>query len=119
MTSVSEPQRLVAQQIVFTPNPVRSRQRPLELRIRVLDTRGYVVRDALVFARSTPLLTSAPGEQQTARDGWVRLRMTLHADFPLGGGRSVQFFVRVRKPSDDLLAGVSSRRLVQVATARS
>jgi len=118
VTSVSEPQRLVAQQIVFTPNPVRSRQRPLELRVRVLDTRGYVVRDALVFARSTPLLTSAPGEQRTARDGWVRLRMTLHADFPLGGGRSVQFFVRVRKPSDDLLAGVSSRRLVQVATAR-
>jgi hypothetical protein len=119
VTSVSEPQRLVAQQIVFTPNPVRSRQRPLELRIRVLDTRGYVVRDALVFARSTPLLTSAPGEQRTARDGWVRLRMTLHADFPLGGGRSVQFFVRVRKPADDLLAGVSSRRLVQVATAGS
>ncbi|MGB8351314.1 MAG: hypothetical protein WCE47_12870, partial [Gaiella sp.] len=73
VTSVSEPQRLVAQQIVFTPNPVRSRQRPLELRVRVLDTRGYVVRDALVFARSTPLLTSAPGEQRTARDGWVRL----------------------------------------------
>ena len=119
VTSVSEPQRLVAQQLVFTPNPVRSRKRPLELRIRVLDTRGYVVRDALVFARSTPLLTSAPGEQRTARDGWVRLRMTLHADFPLGGGRSVQFFVRVRKPSDDLLAGVSSRRLVQVATAGS
>ena len=66
VTSVSEPQRLVAQQIVFTPNPVRSRQRPLELRVRVLDTRGYVVRDALVFARSTPLLTSAPGEQRTA-----------------------------------------------------
>jgi hypothetical protein len=116
VTSVSEPQRLVAQQILFTPNPVRSRQRPLELRIRVLDTRGYVVRDALVFARSTPLLTSAPGEQRTARDGWVRLRMTLHADFPLGG-QSVQFFVRVRKPSDDLLTGVSNRRLVQVATS--
>jgi hypothetical protein len=117
VTSVSEPERLVAQEIVFTPNPVRSRQRPLDLRIRVLDTRGYVVRDALVFARSTPLLTSAPGEQRTARDGWVRLRMTLHADFPLGGDRSVQFFVRVRKATDPLLAGVSSRRLVQVATS--
>ena len=116
VTSVSEPERLVAEQIVFTPNPVRSRERPLELRVRVLDTRGYVVRDALVFARSTPLVTSAPGEQRSARDGWARLRMTPRADFPLGG-RSVQFFVRVRKPTDDLLTGVSNRRLVQVATA--
>jgi hypothetical protein len=117
VTSVSEPERLVAQQIVFTPNPVRSRERQLLLRVRVLDTRGYVVRDALVFARSTPLVTSAPGEQKSARDGWASLRMTPRASFPLGGGRSVQFFVRVRKPSDDLLAGVSNRRLVQVATA--
>jgi hypothetical protein len=117
VTSVSEPQRLVAQQIVFTPNPVRSRERQLLLRVRVLDTRGYVVRDALVFARSTPLVTSAAGEQRSARDGWASLRMTPRASFPLGGGRSVQFFVRVRKPTDDLLAGVSNRRLVQVATA--
>jgi hypothetical protein len=117
VTSVSLPERLVATQILFTPNPVRSRARPLELRVRVFDTRGYVVRDAVVFARSTPLLTSAPGEQTSGRDGWARLRMTLHADFPLGGGRNVQFWVRVRKPSDELLAGVSNRRLVQVATA--
>ncbi len=119
VTSVSEPERLVAEQIVFTPSPVRSRERPLELRVRVLDTRGYVVRDALVFARSTPIVTSAPGEQRSAQDGWARLRMTPRADFPLGGGRSVQFFVRVRKPTDDLLTGVSNRRLVQVATAGS
>jgi hypothetical protein len=117
VTSVSEPERLVAEQIVFTPNPVRSRKLPLELRVRVLDTRGYVVRDALVFARSTPLVTSAPGEQRSAQDGWARLRMTPRASFPLEGGRSVQFFVRVRKSTDDLLAGVSNRRLVQVATA--
>ena len=72
---------------------------------------------ALDFARSTPLLTSAPGEQPTARDGWVRLRMTPDADFPLADGHSVQFWLRVRKASDELLAGVSNRRLVQVATA--
>jgi len=117
VTSVSSPERLVAEQVVFTPNPVRSRTRPIDLRIRVLDTRGYVVRDALVFARSTPLLTSSPGEQRSGRDGWTRLSMKPRADFPLGGGRNVQFFIRVRKPGDDLLTGVSSRRLVQVATA--
>jgi hypothetical protein len=118
VTSVSLPERLIVGEFVFTPSPVRSRERPLELRVRVVDTRGYVVRDALVFARATPLLTSPPGEQRTGRDGWVRLRMTPRPDFPLQDGRSVQFWIRTRKQGDDVLAGVSNRRLVQVATAR-
>jgi hypothetical protein len=117
VSSVSPPERLLAGDVVFTPNPVRSRSAGLELRVRVLDTRGYVVRDALVFARSTPLLTSAPGELRTGRDGWVRFKMTLAADFPLGGGQNVQFWIRARKQTDELLEGVSNRRLVQVATA--
>ena len=86
------------------------------LRVRVVDTRGYAVRDALVFARSTPLLTSSPGEVRSGRDGWTTLRMTPQAAFPLNG-KSVQFWIRVRKASDELLAGVSNRRLVQVSTA--
>ncbi len=117
VTSVAPPERLVIDGVEFTPNPVRSRERALVLRVHVVDTRRYVVRGALVFARSTPLLTSAPGEQPTARDGWVRLRMTPDADFPLADAHSVQFWLRVRKASDELLAGVSNRRLVQVATA--
>ena len=117
VTSVSEPERLIVGEVEFTPNPVRSRERPLELRVRVVDTRGYVVRDALVFTRSTPLVTSQPGEQRSGRDGWARLRMTPEADFPLAKGHNVQFWLRVRKQSDELLAGVSNRRLVQVATA--
>jgi hypothetical protein len=117
VTSVSLPERLVVGEVEFTPNPVRSRQRPLELHVRVVDSRGYVVRDALVFARPTPLLTSAPGEQRSGRDGVARLRMRPTANFPLNDDRNVQFFVRVRKASDPLLAGVSNRRIVQVATA--
>jgi hypothetical protein len=39
------------------------------------------------------------------------------ADFPLRDGVNVQFWVRARKQTDPLLAGVSNRRLVQVATA--
>ena len=52
---------------------------------------------------------------RTGRDGWARLQLTPAADFPLDGS-SVQFWIRVRKQSDPLLAGVSNRRLVQVAT---
>jgi hypothetical protein len=117
VTSVSPPQRLVAGAVDFVPDTVRSRARPFVLRVRVLDTRGYAVRDALVFVRSTPLVTSSTGEVRTGRDGWARVRVTPQADFPLNR-KSVQFFVRVRKQSDELLEGVSNRRLVQVATAR-
>jgi hypothetical protein len=116
VTSVSPPERLVAGAFAFTPETVRSRERPIVLRVRVVDTRGYAVRDALVFVRSTPLVTSSPGEVRTGRDGWARVLITPRADFPLDG-KSVQFFVRVRKQGEALLAGVSTRRLVQVATA--
>ena len=116
VTSVSSPDRLIAAEIDFVPDTVRSRQRPIVLRVRVLDTRGYAVRDALVFARATPLVTTSSGEVRTDRDGWARLQLSPHASFPLDG-RSVQFWIRVRKERDALLAGVSNRRLVQVSTA--
>ena len=116
VTSVSPPQRLVAGAIDFVPDTVRSRTRPFVLRVRVLDTRGFAIRDALVFVRSTPLVTSSPGEVRTGRDGWASVQLRPRASFPLG--TRVQFFIRVRKQSDQLLEGVSNRRLVQVATAR-
>jgi hypothetical protein len=118
VTSVSLPVRLVINGVSFRPNPVRTRRSTLELRVHVVDTRGYVVRDAMIFGRSTPLLTSPAGEQRTAMDGWAVLRMVPKASFPLRTGYNVQFFLRARKPGGNLLAGVSTRRLVQVRTAR-
>jgi hypothetical protein len=116
--SVSLPARLVIDGIRFAPNPVRSRQTTIELRVHVSDTRGYYVRDVLVFARSTPLVTTAGGEQRTGQDGWATIRLAPRANFPIRRGYNVQFFVRARKDGDNILAGVSTRRLVQVRTAR-
>ena len=118
VTSVSLPDRLVVDNVAFAPNPVRSRSSAIQLRVHVVDTRGYVVRDAFVYARSTPLVTKGPSDQPTGQDGWVTLALVPRADFPLRNGHSVQFFVRARKANENLLAGVSSRRLVQVRTAR-
>ena len=118
VTSVSLPARLIVDSVAFTPNPVRTRRTTLTLRVHVVDTRGYVVRDALIFGRSTPILTSSAGEQRTGTDGWATLTMTPRVDFPLRNGHNVQFFVRARKQGDNVLAGISTRRLVQVRTAR-
>jgi hypothetical protein len=116
VTSVSLPVRLVIDGVSFRPNPVRTRRTTLELRVHVVDTRGFIVRNAMIFGRSTPGLTSPAGEQRTAMDGWAVLRMVPKASFPLRTGYNVQFFVRARKPGGSLLAGVSTRRLVQVRT---
>lgn len=114
--SVELPARLIIDGFRFNPNPVRSRQVTITMRVHVSDTRGFAVRGALVFVRSTPLLTTTPAEQATRLNGWVTFRITPFASFPLRTGYNVQFFVRARKAGDNVLAGVSTRRLVQVRT---
>jgi len=120
--SVSLPNRLVIDDVRFSPNPVRSRTRPFTIRVHVNDTRGFVVRGALVFARSTPLVTTAPPEQATQLDGWVTLQTTPRRPqpgliFPLRRGLNVQFYVQARKAGERLLFGVTGTRLTQVHTA--
>jgi hypothetical protein len=117
VSSVSLPDRLIIDRVSFSPNPVRSRAGTITARFRVSDTRGNVVRGALVFVRSVPLLTSTPPEQATQQDGTVTFAIQPTARFPLRNGLNVQFFIRARKLGENPLAGVSTRRLVQVRTA--
>ena len=116
VTSVPSNQRLVVDRVDFSPNPVRSREGVITIRIKVKDTRGYVVRDALVFVRSTPVVTNTPETQRTGQDGWVQYGVRPEADFPLRDGYNVQFFVKAYRAGDPVLAGVAGNRLVQVAT---
>jgi len=120
--SVALPARLVIDQVHFSPNPVRSRSRTITVRVHVSDTRGFYIRGALVFLRSTPLLTTVPPETPTAADGWVTLRTKPRAPraglvFPLRSGLNVQFYVQARKAGESVVAGVTATRLVQVRTA--
>ena len=113
VTSVPSDQRLVVDQVQFSPSPVRSRTDPITVRVKVKDTRGYVVRDALVFLRSTPLVTKNAQNQKTGQDGWLQLTVTPERDFPeLRPAYSVQFFVKVFRQGDPDLAGVAGYRLV-------
>ena len=121
--NVSLPTKLVIDEYAFSPNPVRSRTRPFTVRVHVSDTRGFVVRGAVVFIRSTPLLTTTPPETPTGVDGWVTVSVRPLPSrpflvFPLRAGVNVQFFLRARKPGERVLFGVTGYRLVQVRTAR-
>jgi hypothetical protein len=115
--SVPSNHRLVVSRVSFAPNPVTSRRRALTVRVRVVDTRGYLVRDVLVFVRSTPRVTSG-GRLVTAMDGWATFRLQPLGTFPLRKQGNVQFFVKAYRSGDPALAGVAGYRLVQVRTAR-
>jgi hypothetical protein len=115
VTSVSSPQRLVVSEVRFSPSPVRSRN-PFEARFRVSDTRGYVVRGALVYMIGIPYnRVAVVPEQETGTDGYVTFSVQPTAQFPLVPGGALVVFVRARRPGENLLAGVSTRRLVQAS----
>jgi hypothetical protein len=119
VTSVGEGQRLVITDVQFSPNPVRVfANAPISVRVKVKDRRGFAVRGALVFVRSTPEVTSTPPEQLTQQDGWVTLTTVPQADFPRDPAYNVQVFVRASRPGEDPLAGISTRRLVQFGLSR-
>ena len=114
VTSVSSPQRLIVSGVEFQPSVVRSRD-PFTARFRVTDTRGFVVRGALVYTIGLPYgrIANVP-EQASGTDGWVAFQVQPTARLPLVNGGALVVFVRARKPGENLLAGVSTRRLVQV-----
>jgi hypothetical protein len=119
VTSVPPNESLVVDQAVFGTNPLRSRTEPFQVRIKVKDSRGFVVRDALVFFRSTPLVTQNAQDQRTGQDGWLTLTVTPERDFPeLRNDYNLQFYVKAYRQGDPVLAGVAGTRLVQVPLAR-
>lgn len=118
VSEVPKDERLIVDKVTFNPNPVSSRNVPIEIRVRVKDTRGYAVRDAYVFVRSTPILTSTPTDAQTGTDGWITYFVTPRSDFPLKTGYSVQFYVKAYRKGDKSLEGIYGSRLVQVATVK-
>ncbi len=115
-SSVPNDQRLVVSQVVFSPNPVASRRGTLTVRVRVNDTRGYLVRDVVVFVRSTPRVTSG-SRLLTGTDGWMTTQLQPLRSFPLRKGGHVQFFIKASRSGDPALGGIAGYRLVQVRTA--
>jgi hypothetical protein len=109
-------ERLTVDRVVFNPNPVTSRNVPIRVTITVKDTKGRLVQGALVFIRSTPIVSSTPTDAPTGGDGTVSYSIQPRSDFPIKNGFSVQFFVKAYRQGDPTLAGISGTRLVQVAT---
>jgi Ig domain of plant-specific actin-binding protein len=115
VSQVSLPNRLIVDGVKFAPTVLTSRA-PAVARFHVSDTRGFSIQGALVYALGLPYgwMRNSP-EVATDTTGWATITISPTANMPLRPPGALVIFVRARKAGDDLLAGVSTRRLVQVS----
>ncbi len=119
--SVTSPARLVVDRQTASPSaiPPASGQ-DVVVRYRVSDTCGQPVQGALVYAAAVPFgQLATPPEAATGPTGLVSLTFRTRSGFPLSPSqRNVAIFVRARKPGEDLLTGISARRLFAIPISR-
>jgi len=114
ITTISLPNRLVIDGQQYSTNPLHTRN-AFVVRFHVSDTRGFSIQGAMVYALGLPYSWTANApEATTDSHGWASITMRPSALMPLTKSGALVIFVRARKPGDNLLAGVSTRRLVQV-----
>ncbi len=115
VTDVTLPNQLILSASEFSPSVLRSRD-PFTARFRIMDTEGHFVSGAEVFLSAIPFGRVAPaGTRVSDANGWATFTLRPTAKFPLVKGYLITIFARATKPGDDLLAGVSARRLVSVS----
>lgn len=114
--SVQDTDRLTIAQITYKPSVTSHGHQPLQATIRVVDENGYDVAGALVYVLGTPYswLGKVP-EAPTGTNGRVTVTLTPTRAAPRRG--AVLLFIRGRTPQGNLLAGSSTRRLVQFKLA--
>jgi hypothetical protein len=112
VSAITSPARLIIDGMT-APSIVTRQTQTLVVRFHVSSTCGGSVAGALVYVTATPYNQfSIPAEQMTGSDGWVQVSMQRLAGFPISGRQQlIALFVRARKAGENLLAGISTRRL--------
>jgi hypothetical protein len=99
-----------------SPSVVHRGAQQIILRYHVSACGGRSVQGALVYGTAVPFAQlSIPGEQATGPDGFAELDFRTLAGFPASPHQQLlAIFVRARKSGEDLLGGISTRRLFSV-----
>ena len=113
IANVALPNRLVIDGQQISPGVVGRSTPSITLRFHVV-CKGKPVQGALVYGDAVPFNQfSTPAEQPTGADGWATITMNRAAGFPAASRQALLvIFARARKQGEDILAGVSTRRLV-------
>ena len=113
IAGISPPAQLNIDQFQVSPSPVTFGTRLLTGRFHV-SACGGSVQGALVYVTAVPYnMFVVPAEATTGADGWASLEFKALAGFPVSQKQQLLvMFVRARKSGEDVLAGISNRRLV-------
>jgi hypothetical protein len=116
VSDVSGPARLLITQFEANPHVITGRLQSFSVRVHVSTTCGTAVQGAQVFAIAVPYHQfSVPGRATTDANGDVTLQFDRLGGFPAAQKqRLLVLFVRASKPGQNVLAGVSTRRLVSL-----
>jgi predicted actin-binding protein len=110
---VAPPAHLVIDRQAIAPSPVTKSTQNIVFRFHISACGGRSVVGALVYQTPTPYQQFSEGEQPTGPDGWATLRAHRLRFFPAAKQQQLlTVFVRARKDGEDLLGGISARRLV-------
>ena len=114
VSQVSSPARLLLDQQDVSPSVIAGSTQQIVARFHVSACQGRSVQGALVYVTAVPFQQfSIPAETATGSDGWATLTMTRMSGFPTARNQQLLvMFARARKPGENLLAGISTRRLV-------
>jgi|SRR5579859_1569528 len=113
---VDAPARLSVDQMQFLPSVLSRSTQQFTARIHVTACNGNPVQGALVYVTGVPYnqISNAP-EVATDSTGWATVSFRMMSGYPASPHQQLlALFVRVRKPGESLLGGISTRRLVSV-----
>jgi hypothetical protein len=113
VAGISSPARLNIDQSQVSPSTIGFSTRSLTARFHISACKGNV-EGALVYVTAVPYgMFGSANEQATGSDGWATLQFTALAGFPVSQKQQLLvMFVRARKSGEDILGGISSRRLI-------
>jgi hypothetical protein len=113
IAGVSLPERLNIDGQSISPGVVGRSSQSITIRTHV-SCDGKSVQGALVLVEIVPFNQyNSPGEATTGADGWAQVTMTQLSGFPAARQQQLLVaFLRARKAGENVLGGVSTRRLV-------
>ena len=116
IAEIAPPARLQIEAFDVLSGPVNERSTTFTLKVRVGSTCSVDIKGASVYVTAVPYNQfSIPEEELTGDDGTAKLVFQRDANFPASSQQQqLTLFIRVTKPGEDILAGVSTRRLVAI-----